>query len=57
MLLLSNRSIVGATYIEEESLRKMLEDFVGSGEWRGERRMITVGSDEETRDSERSRRI
>ena len=39
--------IVGATYIEEESLGTTLEDFVGPGIWRGERRTMTVGSDED----------
>ena len=36
-----------ATYIKKESLRTTSDDFVGPGIWRGERRTMTVGSDED----------
>ena len=38
--------IIGATHIEEESLRTTLEDFVGLAVWQCERRTMTVDSDE-----------
>ena len=40
-------TIGGTTYIEEESLRTMSDDFVGPSIWQGERRTMTVGFDED----------